>query len=203
MTDHTDTGGPAELPTDVNPGRDRAVKPVEKSGAELYGDPCADCGFEWSATPQEAVRVVVGLPDRLRALLAGHTGFERHPELTWTPTAYVSHVTDNLRIWAERLSGARLSGAVDVPGYDQDLIAEARHYNEIAPAAALWSLERAVHAWVESVTSALDHSVVLWHATRGIQRAEDVARNNAHDGYHHAWDIERILRYGYAGAAPQ
>lgn len=106
---------------------------------------------------------------------------------------YVSHIADNLRNWAERLVGARLSGAVDVPGYDADLLAEARRYNEMAPAAALWSLERAVGAWTGSVAAALDDGVVLRHATRGPQRAEDVARNNAHDGHHHAWDIERII----------
>ncbi|OKH98959.1 hypothetical protein A6A06_25485 [Streptomyces sp. CB02923] len=134
-----------------------------------------------------------GLPSRFGGLLAGRTGYERHPDLAWTSAAYVSHVTDNLRNWAERLAGARLSGVVEVPGYDPDLAGQARHYNEIAPAAALWSLERAVDAWVDSATAALDSGVVLQHATRGAQRAEDVARNNAHDGHHHAWDVERIL----------
>ena len=134
---------------------------MEKWGAGLYGDPCGGCGFGWSLTPQEAIRIVEGLPARCRELLKGRTGHERHPDLVWNPAAYVSHVADNLRNWAERLAGARLSGAVDVPGYDPDLIAQARRYNEIAPAAALWSLERAVVAWSESVTAALDDGVVL------------------------------------------
>jgi hypothetical protein len=168
---------------------------MEKWGAGLYGDPCGGCGFGWSLTPREAIGIVEGLPARFRGLLKGHTGRERHPDLAWNPAAYVSHVADNLRNWAERLAGARLSGAVEVPGYDPDLVAQARHYNEIAPAAALWSLERAAVAWSESVTAALDDGVVLEHATRGAQRAEDVARNNAHDGYHHAWDVERILEH--------
>ena len=172
---------------------------MENWGADLYGDPCDGCGFAWSLAPQQAVRVVAELPTRLRVLLAEHTGYEQHPDLAWTPTAYISHVTDNLRNWAERLAGARLSGAVDVPGYDPDLVAQARHYNKIAPVAALWSLEHAVDAWVASVTAALEVGVVLRHATRGVQRAEDVARNNAHDGHHHAWDVERILQY--TGAA--
>jgi hypothetical protein len=43
---------------------------------------------------------------------------------------------------------------------------------------------------------ALARGVVLQHATRGAQRAEDVARNNAHDAHHHLWDIDRILRAG-------
>ena len=108
--------------------------------------------------------------------------------------AYVCHVVDNLRIWAEGLAaGVRLSRRVDVPGYDPDLLAEARRYHLIAPVAALWSLERAAAAWSDSVTAALDHDVVLWHAARGVQRAADVALNNAHDASHHVWDIERIL----------
>ncbi len=168
---------------------------MEKWGASLYGNPCAGCDFEWSLTPHEAVRSVTELPARCRGLLAGHTGYERHPDLGWTPAGYVSHITDNLRNWAERLAGARLSGAVDVPGYDPDLVAEGRSYNQIAPAAALWSLERAADAWASSVTAALDAGTVLRHAERGAQRAEDVARNNAHDGHHHLWDIQRILRY--------
>ena len=104
-------------------------------------------------------------------------------------------VADNLRIRAERLAGARLSGATGVGGYDPGLVAQGRRYLEIAPAAALWSLEHAVAAWTESVTAALAAGTVLQHATRGTQRAEDIARNNAHDGQHHLWDVDRILRH--------
>ena len=166
---------------------------MESWGAELYGDPCRECGYDWSVTPREAVGQVRGLPALFAGLLEGRSGAERHPELAWTPTAYVCHVADNLRIWAERLAGARLAGAVHVPGYDQDLLAQARRYDEIAPAAALWSLRGAAAVWAETVSAALDEGVVLHHAGRGAQRAEDVARNNAHDGLHHAWDARRVL----------
>lgn len=85
---------------------------------------------------------MAGLPPRCRELLKTY-GHERYPDLAWNPAAYISQMTDNLRNWAERLAGARLSGAADVPGYDPDVLAQARHHNEIAPAAALWSLEDA------------------------------------------------------------
>lgn len=167
---------------------------MEKWGAGLYGDPCGGCGYGWSLSPREAVGVLDELPSRFRTLLNGCTGHERHPDLGWGPTAYVCHVVDNLRIWAEGLgAGTRLSGEVAIPGYDPDLLADARRYHQIAPEAALWSLESAVATWSESVITALDEGVVLRHAARGIQRAEDVARNNVHDAYHHAWDVERIL----------
>lgn len=168
---------------------------MEPWGASLYGDPCRECGFEWQLTPRDAIRVVEMLPERSRLLLSGRTGRERHPDLAWTPAAYLSHIADNLRNWAERVAGARLSPAATAPGYDPDLMAAARCYNEIVLAAAQWSLEHAAAAWTESITAALEDKVVLRHATRGIQRAEDIARNNAHDGHHHLWDIHRILQH--------
>jgi hypothetical protein len=74
------------------------------------------------------------------------------------------------------------------------LLAEARRYDEISLAGALWSLRWAATAWAEAAETALAAGLVLRHATRGPQRAEDVARNNAHDAHHHLGDIARILR---------
>lgn len=183
--DHNDNGGRAAI----------GWPPVELWGASLYGNPCRDCGFDWSLTAGEAITLVSGLPAEFSDALEGRRGNERHPELGWTSAGYVSHVTDNLRIWAERLAGAGRGEAVDVPGYDPDLLARARRYDEIASAAALWSLQGAVTAWIDALSSALDRHVVLRHAARGIQRAEDVARNNAHDAAHHLWDVRRILTH--------
>jgi hypothetical protein len=168
---------------------------MELWGTSLYGNPCRECGYDWSVRPHKAIRQVQTLPQHFTALLRNRSGRERHPDLDWTPAAYVSHVTDNLRNWAERLAGARLAGAIRVTGFDPDLLACARRYNEIALPGALWSLQGAVNAWTECVSSAIDQHVVLHHATRGEQRADDVVRNNAHDGAHHAWDIQRILSF--------
>lgn len=168
---------------------------METWGAELYGDPCRDCGFDWQTSTQDAIEIVRELPSGFTHLLKHHTGFERHPDLSWNASAYVSHVSDNLRIWAERLAGARISRAYEVPAYDQDLLAQARHYNDIVLSAALWSLTDAVDAWVDSVTLAIPLKVTLVHATRGKQTIQDIARNNAHDGVHHAWDVQRILNH--------
>ena len=76
-------------------------------------------------------------PDAYAGRLAGATGRERHPDLAWTTAAYVSHVTDNLRTWVERLAGGYLAGDLEVPGYDPDLLSPARHYNEVSLAGAL------------------------------------------------------------------
>ena len=138
---------------------------MEKWGADLYGDPCRECGFGWKLSPAQAVASVRAVPGAYAARLAGATGRERHPDLAWTTAAYVSHVTDNLRTWAERLAGGYLAGDLAVPGYDPDLLSRARHSNEVSLAGALWSLRWAVDAWTQSAEMALARAVVLQHAT--------------------------------------
>jgi len=165
---------------------------VENWGAPLYGDPCRQCGFDWSISSDAAVDLIARVPARYVALLADTDGSQRHPDLDWSAVAYVCHVTDNLRIWAERLAGAALGGGRQIPRYDENLLARARAYERVPLAGALWSLERAARDWQEAAHLALAGDVVLMHAGRGEQRAADVARNNAHDAHHHAWDVRRL-----------
>lgn len=166
---------------------------MERWGADLYGQPCTTCGFDWGIAPAAARDLVITLPDRLAAATAGRTGTERHPDLGWGVTEYVCHVGDNLRGWAERLAAGWLAGQTSVAGYDPDRLAEVRGYTALPLAVALWSLQASVILWVASVDRALAADVTLEHATRGPQRAQDVARNNAHDAVHHEHDIARIL----------
>lgn len=166
---------------------------MEDWGARLYGDPCRQCGYDWAIAPQAAVQLVAAVPERFAELLANADGTERHPDLGWTVGAYVCHVADNLRIWAERLVGALLAGQRTVSGYDENLLADARGYAFVPLAGALWSLRRACEDWCGVARWALEQGVVLLHARRGEQRAADVARNNAHDAHHHEWDIRRSL----------
>jgi hypothetical protein len=162
------------------------------SGPQLYGNPCRECDFNWEISATDAVKLVQQFPALYAARLDGATGQETCADLTWSVSAYVSHVADNLRIWSERLAGARLSGESRVSGYDQDLLGAARRYDSINLHAALWSLDWAVRGWSESLRRALAAGTELHHVDRGRQSAEDVARNNAHDASHHLWDIGRI-----------
>jgi hypothetical protein len=164
---------------------------MDSWGAALYGDPCRECGFDWSLSVAGALDLVADVPRTYTALLAGSDGSQRHPDLEWTAGGYVCHVTDNLRIWAERLAGAALGDARPVPTYDADRLGRARCYDLIPVAGALWSLERAAEGWGQALELAIEQHVVLRHAGRGEQRVADVARNNAHDAYHHGWDVRR------------
>jgi hypothetical protein len=169
---------------------------VSSWGPATYGDPCRGCGFRWSMTVDEALAVLVGAPQRYGELLRGREGSTRHPELSWTASAYVCHVGDNLRIWAERLAGVARGAERRVSPYDQDELATARVYAGIAAPAALWSLERAVRDWSDAFELASAAGVGLDHPERGPLTPADVALTNAHDAFHHEWDLRRTLGAG-------
>jgi hypothetical protein len=162
-------------------------------GAGEYGDPCRDCGFPWSTSFEESVAIVVGLPEVYGRTLAGLSGTERHPDLGWSVTEYVLHVADNLRIWAERLMGVVAGGPEHVGAYDENELADARHYEAISVQAAMWSLTRAVGDWREAMAEADRAGAELVHPERGPQTAEQVAAATAHDAFHHYWDIKRSV----------
>jgi hypothetical protein len=162
-------------------------------GRAVYGDPCRECGYDWSISQENAMALIATIPARYAALLRGRDGAQRHPDLGWPAKGYVCHVGDNLRIWSERLAGAALSSIGHIPPYDQDLLARARAYEEVSMEGALWSLERAVGDWLSAVEMALQSNVVLTHPERGEQTLLDVCRTNAHDAHHHEWDIRRSI----------
>jgi len=166
---------------------------MNRWGPATYGDPCTECGFRWSMTQEDAIATVMTAPTQFATLLRGVDGSLRHPDLGWSVVAYVCHVADNLRIWAERLAGLALGDPEGVAPYDQDLLAQARRYDGISLDGALWSLDRAANDWKEAVVLADRVGITLVHPDRGEQALVDVVRSNAHDVYHHRWDIRKIL----------
>ena len=141
----------------------------------------------------EAVALVTAVPGEFARLVEGVDGSSRHPGLTWPVVAYVCHVSDNLRIWAERLAALALGDLGPVAPFDQDLLAMARRYDDVSLAGALWSLDRAVNDWNHAVLIADGASVILVHPERGEQTLADVVHTNAHDAHHHGWDIRRTI----------
>jgi len=165
----------------------------EAWGAALYGEPCRECRYVWDRTPEEAVRAVAEAPVRFAAVLVTAPDPLRIPELGWSTAAYVRHVADNLETWAYRLDAARVDGRTATTGCDPDDLGRVRDYDHATVGASLLALRRAVLCWADAVAAALAEDVALDHATRGTQRAEDVARNDAHDALHHLHDVRRIV----------
>jgi hypothetical protein len=175
----------------------------ESWGPDRFGDPCRACGFGWTLTDDQAIASVLGVPDSFEQLIGSADGSLSHPDLEWNVGAYVCHVADNLHIWAQWLAGAALAGEARVPGYEERMLGDARFYTRVPVGGALWLLRQAIDPWRAAVTVALAHDVVLQHESRGPQSVHDVVRSNAHDAFHHGWDITRIVQYaGGTGSAP-
>lgn len=63
----------------------------------------------------------------------------------------------------------------------------------MALAGGLWSLDGAITDWMAAVDQTGEAGVVLQHPERGDLARVDVVRSNAHDAFHHAWDIRRCV----------
>jgi hypothetical protein len=166
---------------------------MDNWGAPLYGDPCRECRFKWRAGLAATTSLMRDLPDSIDELVTGASGTERLPELGWNVSGYISHMTDNTRIWAERMIVVARGGDPHVVAYDDNLLAEARRYNEIGLQGAKWSFRIAVESWLGAVDETASSAVVLLHSERGAMEISDVVASNVHDSYHHRWDLTRIL----------
>lgn len=166
---------------------------VSDWGRATFGDPCRECGYAWSHDPQDMIETVRRASDDMRLAFAGSGGTTRSPAHSWDARAYVCHVGDNLRIWAERLVAAVEVPNLAVGAYDADLLATARNYSAIPLRGALWSLERAIDAWLSAVEVAWRSDIVLLHPERGSLYLADVMSTNAHDAHHHVFDVRRSV----------
>ena len=166
---------------------------------EEWGNPCRECGFDWSQSPETAIAAVEQLPDKFDAVLAGRTGAEQaegaHPgQPIWSAKAYVFHVADNLRIFAERLEGVFAGAPTTLAAYDQDELAAARDYEAMSLQSALWSVRTAVTAWAVAARESLARADTYQHAERGELNAAEITRGPAHDALHHYVDVTRALQ---------
>ena len=167
-----------------------------------YGDPCRECGFNWGQAPDAVIEQVEALPERYAASLAGRTGDDVIPGARWSAKAYVFHVADNLRIFAERLEGVAAGGPTALAAYDQDELAAARNYEAMSVQAALWSLRTATVSWAKAAREALARPTTYVHTERGVLNAAEITRGPAHDAVHHCWDVARATGARATGAAP-
>ena len=108
-----------------------------------------------------------GLPDSIDELVISATGTEQLSDLGWNVSGYIAHMTDNSRIWAERLIAVAWGADGHIVPYDPDLLAESRHYDDVALEGATWSFRIAVENWLSAVEEAAPAGIVMLHSTRG------------------------------------
>ena len=162
-------------------------------GAGFYGDPCRECGYSWSISPEEANALIADAPRRYAEMLDGADGNARHPALTWSAKAYVCHVADNLRNWAERIVNASAAGQTALRPTDADILAATRGYESMPLATALWSLGHSANIWADAMAASAGQDFMFTHPTRGQQSLTELVLTVAHDTAHHEWDIRRSL----------
>lgn len=149
---------------------------------------CPACGFDWSIDPGSALTLIESTPDGLQAALAGKDGMKQPADGSWNATAYLWHLTDLARSWAERwvqiceMPGSRLVG------WDPDELAEVRRYTTLPTSPALWAVRSAVETFVE-VTALVTMDTPFEHGDWGRGNVADGLRWLGHEFHHHTQDV--------------
>lgn len=154
---------------------------------------CVECGFSWSIVPADAIALVDSSPTRNKSALGDADRAKERPTAgVWSPSEYLWHLVDVLRIGRERLLTISTDPAGGIPCWDENALAEVRHYDALSPLVGLVAYESAAHEWVALArTVPVEGSVE--HPEFGMLTAGDIMRRNAHEVQHHELDIRRGL----------
>lgn len=158
-----------------------------------YGDPCRGCDYDWSLEAEAGRQIVSEAPARLRVLLADRTGKEGCADLQWNAAAYVVHLADVLRIWADRVAAAALGNSDPIVPYDEGELSVVRGYRRLPLVGGLWALERAVGDGIAAEQVADLAGATLNHPEQGSLGVDEVRRIMAHEIEHHTTDLVNIL----------
>ena len=157
-------------------------------------DRCPECGFNWNVASGDAVSLVETSPKRIATLFEGSEEATRRPAPdVWSPSAYLWHLVDVLRIGSERLLTASIDPAAGIPCWDENDLAEVRQYDKLSPRVAVVEYGNVVPAWV-AVADRIPMKASVEHPEFDTVTAEDIIRRNAHEVQHHEMDIRRGLR---------
>lgn len=151
---------------------------------------CAECGFDWQLARQDAIDLVAQVPDAAAVAITGMHYPERRPGEAWSPSMYVWHLVDVLRIGTERLLTLAHDPGRGITCWDENALAEARRYQQLSPAVGVMVLRPAAHAWVAAAAAA-PGDVQVRHPQFGALGAVEIIRRNAHEVHHHLMDINR------------
>jgi hypothetical protein len=166
-------------------------------GAETYGYPaCRECGYSWTTSFDEARSLISDAPGRYAELLQGHEDAKRKPdEKTWSPSGYVWHLSDWLRIQGLRIYGISRDPQYRHVGIDPDDLDGIFHYDSLSTPAGLWALEQSSAQFLRA-TDSVNPELVFNHPDAGPITIEDIVRYLGHEVHHHDLDVRRGLGSG-------
>ena len=150
---------------------------------------CPRCGWNWSVECTDALEAIASAPDRYADLLAGRDGMTRAADGGWNATAYLWHLTDLARSWAERWVQLRAMPGSLLVGWDPDVLAEARNYRGLPTAAAEWAIRDAVSSFVTQCDQ-VDLATSFEHGDWGQGSVADGIRWLGHEFVHHQLDVD-------------
>jgi hypothetical protein len=149
-------------------------------------DVCLECGFEWGQAIETAIETVGGAVELFASIVSQSATRSSDPG-NWSAIGYLWHVVDVLRLGTERLWAIELEPGSTVPGWDQELLSIARHYEELSTTVGLKALDRAAQDWL-TAASAVDPAGYVMHASLGEVSGRYSILRNAHEVVHHARD---------------
>jgi hypothetical protein len=156
---------------------------------------CEECGFDWSCHVDSAVRAVEATLLRLPQRVDRDQWTQSHQDGVWSPSQYLWHLVDVLRIGTERLWVVDLDPRAGLVCWDENALASVRQYERLSPRVAGIALGNAIRTWVAVARTVPSHLEVE-HDAFGTMTAADIIRRNAHEVHHHWRDIDRGLAHG-------
>lgn len=154
------------------------------------GSRCAECGFSWLTTGDQAMALVEEGPARFSRLLEGRDAMVSPSSHVWSPSSYVWHVGDVIRAWSERLHSLGSRPDATWAGFDPDELARARHYDALPGSSGPWALARSLDALVSSLERVAIETPFV-HPEWGSGTVADALRWLAHETEHHDLDVRR------------
>jgi hypothetical protein len=149
---------------------------------------CAECGFDWQISQQNAIELVGRGSDAAVAALGGVADPAQRTGDRWSASMYVWHLVDVLRIGTERLLTLAHDPGYGVACWNENALAEVRRYQQLSPAVGLIVLRSAAQAWITAAAAAPADAQVR-HPRFGTLGAAEIIRRNAHEVHHHLMDI--------------
>ncbi len=155
------------------------------------GGRCGECGFDWDeAEYDQLVGRCVQTIGVFGEVLSRVDPSEPVEPGLWSASRYVWHTVDVLRFGTERLWTISADPTFGVPCWDENVMADARSYDELSPVVGLIALIAAAHDWRDAAFEA-PHEVPTPHPEAGSITAFDIVQGNAHEVRHHLWDVQR------------
>ena len=164
---------------------------------EVHQGLCPECAFDWDQSEFEdlvgqCVWGVAVFGECISRL--GDPSVAVEPGL-WSASRYVWHTVDVLRFGTERLWTLSVDPSFGVPSWDENLMAERRSYDQLSPFVGLLAMISAVETWRTAALEA-PRDVATPHPEAGTIDAFDLVQRNAHEVWHHLWDVQRGLPSG-------